>query len=1174
MNFAMACKAAAEAATRRSRDDANDTGTATLAQQAQHEGERQLGERAALAASSERSAPIVVVGNGPAGVRVVKELAQRQCPAPIVLYGAEACEPYNRVRLSSFLAGEADWSALTRDAQLPAAANLEQRLGCAIRSIDRDRAIVRDAAGREQAYSALVLATGSRPHIPQIPNIALPGVFTFRDLADAQLLCARRARSRRTVVLGGGLLGLEAARAMCRFHTEVIVIEHLPRLMPRQLDDEASALLLAHIASMHIEVKLGEAVRSVCGTARVEGIELRSGVRIACDTLIVATGIRPNVELARAAGLSVGRGIRVSDSMQTSDPRIYAAGECAEHRERVYGLVAPGLEQAAVAAHCLSGGHATYAPSATATRLKVGGLPVFSMGRVGEDDKLDLASASSWRSGEGAYRKIFVERGRLIGAIAVGEAPDLGRMQEALTHRRLVPPWQAWRFRRTGSLWSGGKPQSVCAWPASTTVCNCTGVTRGRLGAAIAAGCASVDALAGATGASTVCGSCRGLLAELLGGSARLDPVAWHRLVLGIALFVSIAAALFFGAPALPYARSVQASWIWDALWRDGGWKQASGFSLLGLTLVALTLSLRKRWPRLRLGGFDGWRAVHAALGIAIALALVAHTGGRLGSQLNAMLAASFAGLLLAGALAAGVVSRAHRMEAARARRVRSALTWAHILLFWPVPVLLGFHVFKTYYYSPGEHWPMRRLLWLVWLLVSLVIAGYLALGIGRADAAKSPWLARARLLLLPGQTTGGHYQIELKCESCHGGAFTSREAMQQSCVRCHGAELEAANDTHPLSKFTDPRNADRLEKLDATLCVTCHVEHRPHVAHAMGVTLPPDLCFHCHSEIAAERPSHAGMGFETCGSAGCHKYHDNRALYEDFLARHLDQPVNLSRQANPERGLRRAFAAGLTAYPAERFPLRPATSADAPSDVRASPQIVSDWLATAHARSGVNCSACHQPPASAWVQRPNEQVCAQCHDAETKGFLAGKHGMRLSEELPPLTPAQARLPMHARAADKPLGCTTCHGAHRFDTRSAAVDACTGCHADRHTQAYRDSAHHELWRRESAGAAPAGSGVSCATCHLPRIHHRGPEGRRILVQHNQNDNLRPNEKMLRTACMNCHGLGFSIDALADEALIAANFRGRPLSHVRSLDMVAQRLMELEDKRGARREAPN
>ena len=461
----------------------------------------------------------------------------------------------------------------------------------------------------------------------------------------------------------------------------------------------------------------------------------------------------------------------------------------------------------------------------------------------------------------------------------------------------------------------------------------------------------------------------------------------------------------------------------------------------------------------------------------------------------------------------------------------------------------------------------MRKLLWFVWASVSVVIGTWLALGITRADAARNPWLAQARLMLLPGATTSGHYQIELKCESCHASPFGGKDALQEACVRCHGEELKAANDTHPLTKFTDPRNADRLEKLDATLCVTCHVEHRPHVTQAMGVTLPRDLCYHCHAEIAAERPSHAGLGFETCAGAGCHKYHDNRALYEDFLARRRDQPAHLPKQRNPERALREAFATGLFPYPAERFSLQPVTQSDAPDGFPTTREIEADWLASSHARAGVPCSGCHRPhPDAAWIDRPGEQACAQCHDAEAKGFLAGKHGMRLAEGLPAMTPAQARLPMHEQAHGKTLGCTTCHGAHSFDTRSAAVEACTGCHADSHTRAYERSLHRALWVKELAGELPAGSGVSCATCHMPRIDHRSPEGKRTLVQHNQNDNLRPNEKMLRSVCLNCHGLGFSIDALADPALVARNFQGQPSRHIRSLDMVAERLRELEAKR--------
>jgi hypothetical protein len=409
-------------------------------------------------------------------------------------------------------------------------------------------------------------------------------------------------------------------------------------------------------------------------------------------------------------------------------------------------------------------------------------------------------------------------------------------------------------------------------------------------------------------------------------------------------------------------------------------------------------------------------------------------------------------------------------------------------------------------------------------------VGGYAATGVLYKGAASHPLLVPARSLLLPGKTTHGHHQIELACESCHSSPFGGKEALQKACEGCHAAELKAANDTHPQSKFTDPRNADRLEKLDATLCVTCHVEHRPGVTTAMGLSLPRDFCFHCHADIAKDRPSHAGMGFETCNSAGCHKFHDNRALYEDFLTKHLDDPRLKAKPLLPGR------------VSHEQKPV------NAP-DGKADPATLRDWLETAHAKAGVNCSGCHGTP---WQERPTEAACKECHAPEVKGFLAGKHGMRIAAGLSPMTPALARRAMRPEAAHAALGCTSCHAAHRFDTKKAAMEACVGCHQDQHTIAYERSSHRILWEKELNGDAPGGSGVSCASCHMPRVEYRDEDlgVRRILVQHNQNETLEPAEKMIRPVCLHCHGLGFSIDSLA----------GRKVA---SLDMVRQRFLNRE-----------
>ncbi len=432
---------------------------------------------------------------------------------------------------------------------------------------------------------------------------------------------------------------------------------------------------------------------------------------------------------------------------------------------------------------------------------------------------------------------------------------------------------------------------------------------------------------------------------------------------------------------------------------------------------------------------------------------------------------------------------------------------------------------------------------WRTWLIFGT------SLWFGTAVLAYFFRFADDRRFFLPGKTSHGHYQIELKCDACHTPLMGVKT---DACNRCHGAELAAAHDSHPRTKFTDPRNADLLTKIDAAECVTCHREHRPEQTHAMGVTQPDDYCFHCHQDIAKDRPSHAGLAFSTCATAGCHNFHDNTALYEDFLAQHLGEPDVRSPAARPIRAPV-APPPGHTALTgAQRL---------VPANVNADQEIVYDWEKSAHARASVNCSDCHQAGdvARPWNAHPVEADCARCHEAEVQGFFGSRHGMRLAAGLSAMTPGEARLPMRPEAAQRTMTCNACHGAHRYDPRTAAVDSCLQCHDDAHSRGYLGSAHGRTWRAELAGEAAPGTGVSCATCHLPRETHR-VDGRDVVrVQHNQNANLRPNEKMIRSVCLDCHGLSFALDALADRALIAANFRGRPAHHLDTLELVARRL---------------
>ena len=397
--------------------------------------------------------------------------------------------------------------------------------------------------------------------------------------------------------------------------------------------------------------------------------------------------------------------------------------------------------------------------------------------------------------------------------------------------------------------------------------------------------------------------------------------------------------------------------------------------------------------------------------------------------------------------------------------------------------------------------------------------------------------------IYLPDAGSHGHYQIELACDACHGNGFEDEDAMQTACNDCHSDELKLADDSHPTKKFTDPRNADRIDILDARYCVTCHVEHVPDRTRVMGVTLADDFCVLCHDEVGKERSSHKDLAFDGCSAAGCHNYHDNRALYEDFLVKHADDAATKPQPLLPVRDYRQHYTQPLG---------QPLQRDDMDGHNHNDQQIVDDWVVSAHASVGINCSDCHQSP---WQDKPTFEVCSECHKSEIKGFQEGRHGMRLAQGLPAMTPAEARQPMKATAHNRELNCNSCHNVHSVDTRLAAVESCLGCHDDQHSNAYKQSIHFQLWQQELDGTAAANSGISCASCHLPRL----VEKEKVTVQHNQNDNLRPNEKMIRSVCMNCHGLSFSIDALADSELIQNNFNGQPSQHVESVDWAVKRV---------------
>lgn len=435
----------------------------------------------------------------------------------------------------------------------------------------------------------------------------------------------------------------------------------------------------------------------------------------------------------------------------------------------------------------------------------------------------------------------------------------------------------------------------------------------------------------------------------------------------------------------------------------------------------------------------------------------------------------------------------------------------------------------------------MKQLGWIVWGCSSLVALIYLGYVMFYGDNKQT---------FLIGEATHGHHQIELACTTCHTEAFGGMELIQESCVGCHAEELEVAHDSHPKKKFNDPRNADLLNIIDARYCVSCHTEHKNEQTNEMGLTLPKDYCFHCHEKVIEERESHKGLAFDSCASAGCHNYHDNRALYETFLVENSTQRTQAKWLKAVHEIVENKKPISTTKFVAQEHHTNTFAKKAA-----AHPDIMTQLQMDKHSQAGISCGGCHstQEDPDQWIEKPGIEQCKSCHEKQAEGFLLGKHGMRLAQNLSAMTPAQGRLDFKENAAHKELNCNSCHSAHDFNPKPASTQACLSCHDDEHSLAFNHSPHAEA-NKESLADNP----ITCATCHMPKTEQKLDGTDFIFTQHNQNENLRPNEKMIRPVCMNCHNLEFSIDALADPTLILNNFNGKPKKHIPSIDWSLKR----------------
>lgn len=469
---------------------------------------------------------VVVVGNGMVGSRFVEDLVTADPDVEVTIIGKEPIPAYNRVLLSSVVAGSKSAAVLSIAA--PAHPRVTIKIGVSALAIHKDRATVEDSTGVEHAYDELVIAAGSVARIPPIQGVAdavdlIPGVFVLKDMADAEGIVAAAGRARRAVVLGAGVLGLEVATGLAKRGISVRVVHVAERLMERQLGWEASAVAETSLNRLGIETHVGASLSRVLTTrGKVTSVRLEDGAEILTDMMVMCAGTIPETSLARGAGLACERGIVVDANLRTSAEHIYAIGDCAQPPEGGKGLVAQGWEQARTLVGVLTGARLeaqSVDSTADVVRVKASGMAMVAMGVCGDFDRSDPRyRVLSLKDPEaGRYVEVVVSGGQLVGATCLGD-PDVAATLSALYTRHLpVPNDPAQLMIRA---LSGGGIAAATRAPEDVKdaekVCNCNSVTAGQIRHAIDEGCDNVKAISGATRATTGCGDCTSLVEGIL----------------------------------------------------------------------------------------------------------------------------------------------------------------------------------------------------------------------------------------------------------------------------------------------------------------------------------------------------------------------------------------------------------------------------------------------------------------------------------------------------------------------------------------------------------------------------------------------------------------------------------------------------------------------------------
>jgi nitrite reductase (NADH) large subunit len=456
---------------------------------------------------------LVMIGNGMAGVRTIEEILKLSTEFEITIFGQEPHPNYNRIKLSNILQGDTSFEdIIINPLDWYKENNIQLFTGETITSINTDEKKVISDQGREVEYDELIIATGSKSFILPIPGADKIGVTGFRDIKDCEMMIKSAEQYKKAVVIGGGLLGLEAARGLLNLGMKVDVVHLMPHLMERQLDPIASSMLKAELETQGMNFLMEKETVEILGDERVTGLRFKDGTEVEADLVIMAIGIKSNIEVARNSGIYVNRGIVVTDYMQTSASHVYAVGECAEHREIVYGLVAPLYEQGKVLAEYICGVKAEpYEGSVTGTQLKVAGVDLFSAGEIFEDGT--TKSVMVYNDYEGKYKRVLVRNNRIVGIVLYGDTKDSTRLFRMLTKKEDISGVSIFESQCGGA----GATDDVASMPNDELVCGCNGVTKGAIVEAIKTqGLTTLDQVSHCTNAGRSCGRCKPLVNDIL----------------------------------------------------------------------------------------------------------------------------------------------------------------------------------------------------------------------------------------------------------------------------------------------------------------------------------------------------------------------------------------------------------------------------------------------------------------------------------------------------------------------------------------------------------------------------------------------------------------------------------------------------------------------------------